>query len=181
MTYTKIFSAAALVALVAVPFIVLNAASERSNVDSFLRTRAALFDRLHADATGLPAGYEHVHRQSKHKLWPPNEHIRTVVGGGKLWYADSSASYDIRLTGEAAEKHANDVVMQLFDHLSSGFEGLGLTSGQSGGPSMVASARAAHFQSWRDEHHHFIVTLTAVVDADSDTAFISRFVHERFE
>ena len=181
MTTTKIFSAIALVALVAVPFIVLNAASNRSDIDGFLRTRAALSDRLHAGANNLPAGYEHVHRQSPHKLWPPDEHIRSVVGGGKLWYSDSSASYDLRLTGEAAEKNADDVVMELIEHLSSGFEEVGLSSGQSGGPSMIASPRAAHFQSWRDEHNRFIVTLTAVVDADSDTAFISRFVHERFE
>lgn len=161
----------------------LYAYSTRPDLESFLSARKSLLARLDANAAALPKGFEHVIPPYPSSHFPPEGHIRSVVRGGQVWFGDNHTSYDLKITDDADRASAKAAVIELFEHLQDGTEESGLSSPKSGGPDWIVEKdrRAAHSRHWRDPGHHLIVTLSVVVDLDSKSAHVTRYLHERFE
>ncbi|MCA9079826.1 MAG: hypothetical protein KDA58_04675 [Planctomycetaceae bacterium] len=168
--------------LVLVPLLTYAMWNGPSRLESFLVQRQSLLRQLEACAQDLPEGFEHVLPPARHALHPGEAHIRSVVGSGQQWFQDSCFSYDIRLTGEQQAKSPRELVIELHTHFATGLGKLGLTSPKSGGPDwLVETHRAAHTDWWANSDRSLLVTLSVVVDTDSNSAHIVRFVHERCE
>ena len=156
--------------------------ASRSDLDGFVKQRLALLKQLDSNVMNLPSGFEHVLPPNETSSHPPAGHIESVVKNGELWYADNFSSYDLRIVAPLNDASPRDILDKLFPHLATGLEELGFTSPKSGGPDwIVANGRAAHSTYWRDSDRNFIITISVVIDAESDSVHVTRYVHERFE
>lgn len=180
MTRRTVLFAGGVLALAAAAPLVVFAALRSDRMDRFLELRTKTLTLLHENAASLPPGVEHRMKVTgpANVTFPGAQHIRSA---GDDWFMDGSASYQLALSGETAEKPASEVVMMLTAHFASGLEELGVRSSQSGGPGDIYGQHAAHANWWRDPEGQMIVALSIVVDRDSHAAHVHRFVHERFD
>ncbi len=163
------------------PVLLYAAMSRQSDLDRFLNRRASLLNQLRANAINLPNGYEHVIPLTDTVSFPLDDHITSVVRGGRDWFGTNLVSYDLMISNSDGES-PRETLVELFEHLASGVEELGFTSPKSGGPDwLIENRRAAHSQYWLDANRNLIVTLTVVVDGDSNSAHITQYVHQHFE
>ncbi|QDV87424.1 hypothetical protein [Planctomycetes bacterium TBK1r] len=170
-----------LAALVIVPVVVYATFRTHNQLDRFLDQRIALLEKLDANAKELPPGFEHVLPPSASATHPGNDHIRSVIRGGQRWYGDTYSSYDLRLVGSSRDAAPRDVLTELFEHLTRGMGKLGFVSPKSGGPDwIVENRRAAHSTWWHNSNRNLLLTISVVVDAESNSVHVTRYVHEQF-
>lgn len=173
---------AVLLTLVIMPIFAYATFRSDSQLDQFLQQRTSLLNQLDANALSLPIGVKHVIRPQGNSLHPGDVHIRSVVRNGQLWAGDIYSSYDFKIIGPAREESPIAVVKDIIFHLSSGMEKIGLRSPKSGGPdSGIGNGRAAHSSWWCNSDRSLIVTISVVVDMESHSAHVTRYVHERFD
>lgn len=179
------FSAVAVVLLIG-PMIVYAAMQNRSDLDRFLQQREALLEQLDTNANNLPSGFEHVLTpqvvRAGDEHFPGSGHIRSVIGSGQTWNGTDWSSYDLALVGSARDAAPREVVTELFGHLAGRLGEMGFASPKSGGPAVIIeNRRAAHSTWWHNSDRSLLVTMSVVVDTESDSAHVTRYVHERFE
>lgn len=182
MRKRPIFGVAIVAAVVLLVPALYAAFHSSTEVEQFLSVRRSVATQLDQNAAELPPGFEHVIPPEPSSAGRLDGHIRSVVRSGDTWFGNSYASYDLRISEEVGAKSPKEVIAVLFDHLQEGIAEHGLVSPKTGGPDwLVDNRRAAHSRHWRDPANRFIVTLSVVLDTDSDSAHITRYIHERFE
>lgn len=170
-----------LAALVIVPVVAFGMFRTHNQLNRFLDQRLALLQGLDANAKELPPGFEHVLPPGSSLAHSQNDHIRSVVRRGLRWYGDTHSSYDLRLVGSSRDAAPDDELTKLFQHLTRGMGKTGFTSPKSGGPDwIVENRRAAHSTWWHNSNRSILVTMTVVVDAESNSVHVTRYVHEQF-
>ena len=170
------------VTLVILPVIAYATLRAHSKLDHFLDQRLALLEKLDTNAKDLPIGFEHVLPPSASAIHPGREHIRSVVRNGEPWFGDNYSSYDLRIVGPLRDSPPREIVTGLFRHLAGGLGDLGFVSPKSGGPDwLIENRRASHSTWWYNSERTLLVTLSVVVDTDSDSVHVTRYVHERFD
>jgi hypothetical protein len=172
---------AVVAALVILPVVAYVTFRTHSQLDRFLHQRLVLLEKLDANVKDLPPGFEHFLPPVASAIHPGNDHIRSVVRNGQLWFGDNYSSYDLSIVGPLRDASPREVVTGLFRHLTSGMVDLGFVSPKSGGPDwIVENRRAAHSTWWHNSDRSLLVTISVVVDTDSDSVHVTRYVHERF-
>ncbi|MCM2371633.1 hypothetical protein [Aporhodopirellula aestuarii] len=168
--------------LVIAPVIAYATFRTHNQLDRFLVQRLALLETLDANAKELPPGFEHVLPPRASATHPGNDHIRSVIRSGQRWFGDTYSSYDLSLVGASRDAAPRDVLTELFQHLTRGMGELGFVSPKSGGPDwIVENRRAAHSTWWHNSNRNLIVTISMVVDAESNSVHVTRYVHEQFD